>query len=74
MGFLFYFQHLIGVIAETDLVESTTVQQLAAALGMRDNKEADFRHFSQVVQTVNHSSQDCPGHVAIHKTCGITVQ
>jgi hypothetical protein len=29
--------------AETDLVESTTVQQLA--LGGRDNKKADFRHF-----------------------------
>jgi hypothetical protein len=52
--------------AETDLVESTTVQQLAAQ-GGRDNKKADFRQFSPVVQTVNRSCQDCPDHVAIHK-------
>jgi hypothetical protein len=51
--------------AETDLVESTTVQQLA--LGVRDNKKADFRHFLNSSKQSNRSSQDCPGHVAIHK-------
>jgi hypothetical protein len=70
MDFLFHFQLLYGVLsqshsAETDLVESTTVQQLA--LAVRDNKKADFSQFSQFVQTVNRSCQDCPDHVAIHK-------
>jgi hypothetical protein len=46
--------------AETDLVESTTVQQ-------RDNKKADFRHFLNSSKQSNRSSQECPGHVAIHK-------
>jgi hypothetical protein len=38
-----------------------------AALGVRDNKKADFRHFLNSSKQSNRSSQECPGHVAIHK-------
>jgi hypothetical protein len=63
MDFLFHFQLLIGVIAQNHLAET----ECPAAVGVRDNKKADFRQFSQFVQTVNPSCQDCLDHVAIHK-------
>jgi hypothetical protein len=50
--------------AETDLVESTTVQQLWACVTA---KKLIFRHFLNSSQLSNRSSQECPGHVAIHK-------
>jgi hypothetical protein len=50
--------------AETDMVESTTVQQLWACV---TTKKADLRHFINSSKLSNRSSQECPGHVAIHK-------
>jgi hypothetical protein len=34
--------------AETDLVETSTVQQLLWACDVRDNKKADFRHIFSI--------------------------
>jgi hypothetical protein len=36
-------------------------------MGVRDIKKADFRQYSQVVQTVNCGCQDCPDHFAIQR-------
>jgi hypothetical protein len=50
--------------AETDLVESTTVQQLQACV---TTKKLIIDIFSIRPKRSYRSSQECPGHVAIHK-------
>jgi hypothetical protein len=71
MDFLFHFQLLIErhcpkslSSAETDLVESTTVQQLWAGV---TTKKLILDIFSICPKLSDRSSQECPGHVAIHK-------
>jgi hypothetical protein len=64
MDFLFHFQLLIGVIAgpkslssaETDLVQSTTVQQLWAGV---TTTKADFRHFLNSSKLQPRVSRSC---------------
>jgi hypothetical protein len=67
MGFLFYFQLLIGVIAKvTQINWFGRINYCPAAVG---NKKADFRHFlnSSKLPIVASKSVHCPGHVAVHK-------
>jgi hypothetical protein len=60
--------------AETDLVESTTVQQLWA---LGDNKKADFRHFlnssklsTKSVQVISpYTSNASDSHTVLHTLC-----
>jgi hypothetical protein len=70
MDFLFHFQLLIGVIAKVTQLSRNwfgKINYCPAALGVRANKKADFRHFLNSSKRSNRNSQECPGHVAIHK-------
>jgi hypothetical protein len=76
MDFLFHFQLLIGVIAQSQLSRNWfgRINYCPAALGGRDNKKADFIHFlnssklsAKSVQVISpYTSNASDSHTVLH--------